>query len=542
METLDYWKFAAGLGLFLFGMLRLEEALKELTGKRFKLFLKKYTTNRFLAILNGAFATAILQSSSIVLLMVIAFAGAGIITLSNSLGIILGANVGTTITGWLVSAFGFKINVEAFILPLVGIGSLGLIFVSHRLPFYHIFGFIIGAGLLFMGLDFMKQSMGQLAHTIDIKELEKLGLGIYFLFGLFVTALIHSSSAMMTITLSALHANIIGLMPAALMVIGADLGTTMTALVASLHGTPVKKRIGLAHFTFNLVTGVLAIMMVKPALNLIRENFNMTDPLYTLVAFHTGFNLFGLFLFVPFLGVFEKFLERFFKNKNDKVCLFIHQVGTEVPEVALESVRLELNHFLKNVFHFNLGLIGFKDEENNKNKSFRFLNFILPDEDVSKDYEKIKKVESEILEYFISIQKEKLDDAEVKLLNQYTATLRKGVQSAKSVKDVKHNLQEFRQSVVEIVETAMVKIYKAYWPLESRIKLVWQLQDKKTITEELAAIHTDNDTAYQTINDWIYRHAPTLQNADQQIASFLNVNREMYNANQLLVEALSSCQ
>lgn len=160
---------------------------------------------------------------------------------------------------------------------MIAIGSLGIIFVSPRFLFYHFFSFMIAAGLLFMGLDFMKSGMAQFATLIHIRELEKYGPLAYFLFGLIVTAVIHSSSAMMTMTLGALFANIISLPSAAFIVIGADLGTTMTALVASMRGTSVKKRVGLAHFFFNFVTALIAVLIVIPTLSIIQENFQINQ-------------------------------------------------------------------------------------------------------------------------------------------------------------------------------------------------------------------------------------------------------------------------
>lgn len=540
MEPLDYWKFIAGLGLFLYGMMRLEDVLKDLAGKRFKLFLKKYTTNRFLAILNGAFATAILQSSSIVLLIVIAFAGAGIITLSNSLGIILGANLGTTMTGWLVSAFGFNTKLDSFIFPMIGIGSLGLIFVGRRFYIYNLFGFIIALGLLLMGLGFMKDSMSQLATLIDVRELERFGLWAFFIFGFLVTAVIQSSSAMMTITLSALYANIITLEPAAFIVIGADLGTTVTALMASLHGTAVKKRVGLAHFFFNVSTAILAIVLIKPILDVIHNNLNITDPLYTLVAFHSGFNALGIVLFFPFLGIFERFLNRFFLSNNDRACEFINKVSTEVPEASLEAIRLELHHFVKKVFYFNSRLIGFvlDDKKNDQNARFLFLKGLLSDEDTGMDYEQIKKTEGELLEYFVALQQEKLDEAESGALNQYILALRSGVLSAKSIKNIQHNLKEFRQSVIEIEERMTEEIYKNFVPVQKRISHIWEIVEKQLLVEDFVGIISDNEIAYQHVNEWIYKTTQTTSGTGGQIATFLNVNREIYSANHLLIEAL----
>lgn len=540
MESLDYWKFFAGLGLFLYGMMRLEDVLKELAGKRFKLFLRKYTTNRFLAILNGAVASAILQSSSVVLLMVIAFAGAGILSLSNSLGIILGANLGTTMTGWLVSTLGFSTKIESFIFPMIAIGSLGLIFVNRRSYIYHVFGFIIAVGLLFMGLGFMKEGMSSLSGIVDVGQLAKYGLWVFFIFGLVVTAIIQSSSAMMTITLSALHANVITLEPAAFIVIGADLGTTMTALLASFKGTPVKKRVGLAHFFFNVGTAIFALAVTMPMLDVIHNYFGIKDPLFALVAFHSGFNAVGIILFFPFLGVFEKFLNRFFLVSNDRACIFIHKVSTEIPEASLEAIRRELHHFVQNVFQFNSQIIGFTVDEKTEHseEGFSFFKNLLSEDDADKDYEQIKKTEGELLEYFVALQKEKLDEDESEALNQYILALRNGVQSAKSIKDIQHNLKDFRQSVLEVVEQLTHEIGKDYFLLQQQIARILKNNNDPISLKDLAAILSKNELAYQNVNEWIYGASRSLNHMGSQVATFLNVNREIYNANCLLIEAL----
>lgn len=541
-SSLNFWKFIAGLGFFLYGMRQLELSVHELIGKKFKLFLKKYTTNRLFAILNGFFAASILQSSAIVLLLVIAFAGAGIISLSNSLGIILGANLGTTVTGWLVSAIGFKINAQSFIYPMIGIGSLGLIFVSRRVLFYHLFGFIISVGFLFMGLDFMKQSFAHLATVVDIRQLSGFGFWAYISLGFLVTAAIQSSSAMMSITLSALYSNIIPLEAAVFIVIGADFGTTMTALLGSIKGTAVKKRVGLAHFFFNLGTAVLALLIMQPLLLAIQNILKITDPLYSLVAFHSGFNFVGVILFLPFLGLFEKFLNRFFINHVEKASLFIQKVDVNVPEASIEAVRLELQNFAKKVFMFNVDLIGFKiiKKQNEQNNRFKFFQIFLSDEDVFEDYKQIKKIEEELLEYFRELQKEKLDADESEALNHYILALRNGVQSAKAIKDIRHNLKELQQSAIEVDEYLIEKIHKVYQPVYQRIDKVLQINDQKLQLEELAQISIDNEKAYHVVNEWIYNAAQETSKTNIQVATFLNVNREIYNATWLFVDLLKN--
>lgn len=539
-ESVDLWKFVAGLGLFLYGMVRLEDALKELAGRRFKLFLRKYTTNRFLAILNGAFATSILQSSSIVLLMVIAFAGAGILSLSNSLGIILGANLGTTMTGWLVSTFGFGTKIESFVFPMIAVGSLGVIFINRRAYIYHFFGFVIAVGLLMMGLGFMKEGMSSLASAVDVSEIAKYGLWAFFLFGFIVTAIIQSSSAMMTITLSALHANLITLGPAAFIAIGADLGTTITALLASFRGTAVKKRVGLAHFLFNVGTAVFALALATPLLNVIRDFLGIRDPLTALVAFHSGFNLLGIVLFFPFLGLFEKLLNRFFVSGGDKTCLFIHKVSTEVPEASIEAIRQELNHFALKVFKFNSQTVGYEIDENRNHVGdrFLFLKSLLSEDDAAANYEEIKSTEGELLEYFVTLQKEKLEQDESAALNKFILALRNGVQSAKASKDIQHNLKEFRQSVADTEVQLMEAIRKDYYSVQHRIGRVLDKQFTHSLVEELAGIHAINDSAYRQVNEWIYKITRSADDLGSQVATFLNVNREIYNSNRLLVESV----
>ncbi len=539
MTSIDGWRFAAGIGLFLYGMLRLEESLRELTGRRFKLFLRRYSAHRPLAILNGTLATMVLQSSSIVLLMVIAFAGAGIISLSNALGIILGANLGTTATGWLVAIFGFSAKLDDLALPMIAIGALGTVFLSRRFLGYHLLGFVIALGLLLMGLGFMKESKSEFATRADINSITRYGTWSFFLFGFVITAAIQSSSAMITITLSALHAGIIELVPAAYIAIGADLGTTITALLASLHGTPVKKRVGMAHFLINVGTALLALAIAQPAIALITRGLSVTDPLYALVAFHSTFNALGIALFFPFLGVFERYLNRLFLNSTEMACSYIHKVSTDIPEAAIEAIRLELNLFAEKVYQFNSGLLGFKSQEESGHVLVRSL---LTEADPTHEYERIKRVEGELLEYFVRLQREKLDADESAALNQYVLALRNGVQSAKATKDIRHNLSEFRESAIDIVERMIGENRKLYLPVNKRIERTLHTASSSIAIQELAGTWIDNESAHRRVNEWIYHNAQASWGEGMigQVATFLNVNREIYNSNSLLLEALKS--
>ena len=154
---IQVWPFLAGLGLFLFGMSQMEESLRKIAGRRLTKFLKDHTNNPIKAVLSGAMITAILQSSAMVTLLVMSFTSAGILVLKNGIGIILGANLGTTITGWLVSLLGFKYKLDVIILPLIAIGGLGAVFLTKQW-LSQICRFFLGFGLIFLGLDYMKSA------------------------------------------------------------------------------------------------------------------------------------------------------------------------------------------------------------------------------------------------------------------------------------------------------------------------------------------------------------------------------------------------
>lgn len=536
-NTLDIWKFTAGLGIFLFGMARMEEAIKALAGKRFKIFLKRSSSNRFLAILNGALATALLQSSSIILLLMIAFAGAGIVSLSNSLGIILGANLGTTMTGWLVSAIGFKANIESFVYPLLSIGSVGFLFASNRPRFYHFFSFCVALGLLFLGLGYMKDSMSQLAAMVDLEQVKSLGLWAFFGIGFLITMIIQSSSGMMTITLGALHSGMVDLTAAAYIAVGADLGTTITALVASARGTEVKKRIGLAHFLFNIITALVALMLIQPLLSLVRNVYGISDPLYSLTAFHSSFNLLGILIVFPFLGQFEKLLNRFYKNNKEYACHYIHRVGTEVPEAALEMTARELQKFAQLVLNFNASILGVPVSEDQKEAPvFSFFRSLLSEEDINDHYEKLKRIEGELLRYLTNLQKEKLTDEEAEKLKSYIVGLRNGVQSAKAMKDIRHNMKEFDQSIDEPIELLVKEFHHAYLPIQQRLGKF--IQGANSISVSLNEMLEETHRSYHRVNEWIYMMAKLTPSMDREVATFLNVNREIRSAHSLLIESL----
>jgi phosphate:Na+ symporter len=440
----DFWMFFAGLGIFLFGMYHLENGLNGLAGNSFKKFLKKSTKTRWKGILSGTFVTAILQSSSLVTLLTLAFLSAGIISFQNSLGVVLGANLGTTVTAWLVASLGFKADIADLSFPFLAIGILSYLFMENR-PFLKYMGaFLVGFGLLFLGLDYMKYSIEALAAPIDLSEYAQFGLWVFLLIGLIITALIQSSSALIVIVLSALNAGIVDIYQSTSMVIGASIGTTSTLLLASLDGTPDKKRLAWSNVIFKGIAGIITFLILNPLVNFTINTLNIKDPLMELVFLNTAINIIGIAIFYPFLVPFGNFMSgRFQDSMLLKKCVYITHVTPEVVDISLEALDKEMKHIFKLTQDFILDVLFLKDHQRTGSI---WLKVFGKGSDTLSKYNHLKIMEDEITGFYAQIQKQNLSNKEAVLLTGYMSKIRALVDAAKNIKDIVPNIREMKDS------------------------------------------------------------------------------------------------
>ncbi|MDI6797765.1 MAG: Na/Pi symporter, partial [Desulfatibacillaceae bacterium] len=316
LDQFDEWKFLAGLGIFLFGMFMMEESIRLLAGRSFKTMIRRYTGTRIKGLVSGIVSTAILQSSSAVSLMVLAFVGAGLMSLVNAIAVIIGAKVGTTFTAWIVAVLGFKFKIDAFAQPLIGIGGLGLIFLSKSERYVNVSKLLAAFGFLFLGLDFMKTSVEGLAASIDLSALPSLGLWVYVIAGIVLTAIMQSSSATIAVILTTIFSGIIDFNQGAAMVIGANVGTTVTIIIASIGGIPAKKQVALSSLVFTVGTAIVALILLPVLFWIVKDLFGLAgNPVLGIAAFHTLFNLMGAVIFLPALPLMARFLKRLFPEK-----------------------------------------------------------------------------------------------------------------------------------------------------------------------------------------------------------------------------------
>lgn len=518
----DFWKFFAGIGIFLWGIFQLENAIKALGGNSFRQMLHRFTNAPWKGILIGTIVTALLQSSSLVTLMVLAFLGAGVLNLKNAIGVVLGANLGTTATAWIVATLGFKFSVESFSLPFLGIGSFLFLIFENRPNLKNIGAFSIGFGLMFLGLDFMKSSIEAIAQGVDLDIFKGYGAWIFLIVGLVLTAVIQSSSAAIVIVLSTMNAGMIGLTEGAAMVIGANIGTTITLGIGSFGGTADKKRLALSHFLFNLVTGTLVFIFLDWILQFTMKVFSIRDPLMELVLFNTFLNAVGIVLFYPFISHLERLLKKLFK-KDEPLGLskFIKNVSPKLPSVALEALEKEILLAYDSTVNFILNVLENGDLEENNNSIWR--KILYQPLDLLEEYDRIKKLEDEITKYHILLQEEFLSEREAQKLTSLMLSLRTMVFAAKDIKDVMHNIRDMEDEEDRVVVSLHGKI-KSYI-MEYFEKLNSYKKLEKTPESEPNWI-TENSKQYKT---WISDLYADLKSSDLEfpVSTLNNVIKQV---------------
>lgn len=303
-----------GLGVFLLGMIIMTDGLKSLAGDTMRALIMRFTRNAATGAVTGAITTAVLQSSSATTVAAVGFVGAGLLSFSESLGIIFGANIGTTITGWLVVLVGFKLNLSDIMLPVIFIGVMLRLFGSKKLTAIGLA--IAGFGLIFVGIAVMQEAMASLQDIITpeiFPEDTIAGRLQLVLLGVLITIITQSSSAGVAMALTALFAGAINFEQAAAMVIGMDVGTTSTAAMATIGGNVSARRTGLSHVFYNLLTGIGAFLLLTPYMDLwghISAGSLNANAEIGLVAFHSSFNTLGVMVVLPFTHRFARLIQR----------------------------------------------------------------------------------------------------------------------------------------------------------------------------------------------------------------------------------------
>ena len=353
------------LGMFIYGMKIMSEGLQQAAGSKLRNLLGSITSNRVKGVLTGFGLTSIVQSSSVTTVMTVSFVNAGLMTLTQSAGVMMGANIGTTITGWLINIFGFKVSIASYALVFIAIGAPFMFVGKKKVKAWA--SAIIGFSLLFMGLGELKDAVPELSADsalvqffVDYKDIPVLSTVMFVLLGTLITIIIQSSSAAMALTMTLVASGMIPFEVATAMILGENVGTTITAELASMIGNVHAKRSARIHTMFNLIGVVWAIIIFPFFLDgiaLLMETFNWGDPFNNpaehantgLAIFHTSFNLLNVLVFIGFVPHLVRLAEKTVKSKGAADLVFhLDYIGTGMmatPELSLLEAKKEIAKF-----------------------------------------------------------------------------------------------------------------------------------------------------------------------------------------------------
>ena len=452
----DFKEIAAGVAIFLFGIMSLEDGFKVFTGGLLEKILSHTTDRLWKSLSFGVITTSLMQSSSLVSIITISFLSAGLISLSAGIGIIFGANLGTTTGAWLVAAFGLKVNIASYAMPMVVFGVILLFQQSRQLKGL---GYILaGLGFLFLGIHYMKEGFDAFKENIDLTAYAVsgyTGILLFTLVGVAATVIMQSSHATLVLIITALAAQQITYENALALAIGANLGTTITAILGSLGANVDGRRLAGAHFVFNTVTAAVAIAFIfqlTTFVDVISGWLSIAPDNYTLklAVFHSVFNAIGIILMLPFIGTLESLLNKIIHPKIRTAAQpqYLHKVSSEIPETAIEAVRKETLHLYQNAYEIIAGGLRLRPDDIRSElplyeviKGSRRTTPINIDTQYN---ETIKTLYSDIVEYISTLND--LSSSQMDELFSYRAAGREIVEAIKNTKHLQKNLDRYTSS------------------------------------------------------------------------------------------------
>lgn len=490
----DILTLLGALGLFLYGMKVMSDSLMEVAGDRMRNILASMTSNRFFAVLTGFFITAIIQSSSATTLMVLSFVNASLLTLFESVGVIMGANIGTTVTAWLITLLGFKVSMAAIALPLVGLGFL--MTFSKKVKTKGWGEFLIGFAVLFIGLEFLKDAVPDLnenpemlAWLSNYTELGMLSILLFLLLGTVLTVIIQSSSATLALTLVMCYEGWVPFDLAAAMVMGGNIGTTITANLAAIVANDNAKRSARAHFLFNILGVVWLFFLLKPYLSGIDwfmtrnggpSPYSAPEVIpVALSVFHTSFNIINTIVLIWFIPSIVTIVERMIPHKAEEALdvhepEFLTENALNYPQTAMSALINESKRLFEGpVFEIMTHSVNVHRED--VLSGLKAKNVIKASQDIIEIdineiyYRKVKNIYGKTLEYstrMLSIFNLPVKSVErvnkIRLANRYIV---------QAIKDVR----ELQPSVDLYMNSDNVHIKKRYNSLRRKLTKVLQV-------------------------------------------------------------------
>jgi phosphate:Na+ symporter len=471
--------------------------------------------------------------------MVLSFVGAGMLSMRNALGVVLGANIGGTVNSWLVALLGFKVDLGNATFPIIAIAGLAMVIFKERKNYYQVSRFLFGFGLLFMGLDYMKQSMDAAIHNFNFAPYLNYPRVIFLLIGLLITSVIQTSAATVVIVLSALNASIIPLETAVSVILGAELGTTVKVAIGAIGGISAKKRVALGNIMFNLASTLIGFLFLDFIIHIISEIFGITDSLFILVAFQSFINIVGALLFYFFLNRLGDFLEKSFEDKSQRATMYLSGYLNDAPEAALDLFEKEVDLFIQRVIYFsdkifNPHIVSGEGTFNEHKSTILFKE----ESNLHEMYNFLKQAEGEMLIFYNQLLQSNISTENLNRLNVLINVVRSALYASKSLKDVIHDVNEFSNSSNEIKFNSFKEFQIEMNRFNQALKDITDKSDKTEIFSDLKLLMKMVNKEYKKEILDIYEIVSKRQLSELNISTLFNLNREVYDASKLMILAV----
>jgi len=468
--------------MFLFGIFVFEDCITGLVTKTFKNLLRTATSTLFKAITTGTFATAILQSSAVVSLIVVSFVGTGILDLSHGVGIILGANIGGPLTDIFLWNLGLKFSLASIALPILGISALLMLVLSRHKKLVLICKAFFGLGLLFLGLGYMKDSMMDLSAGFNFVQYANLPLLVFFGIGALITILMQSSSATTVLVLTAASAGMVDYRMGVPMLMGAFLATTLTVVLGSLSGPAIKKQVAFSHVFFNVFSSIVGFVFMIPMLWLLNHYF-AKDVILGLSIFAMAYKIICTLLILPFFGLFISFLRKLFPQHPTSFGLYTETTSPTVLDAAQVALEHDTKKLLKKVFGYVMNSwwvdVDMMLKTRQTTNRIAAVQVVLDGHQLAGQYREIKQIEQRLVTFISQAKASTINPEENDMLSRYYEVLSAVVYAAKYIKDISQNIELFRDED----DTRTGKKYQDF-----RVLLI---ELYKTTSKIIGGIHDD---------------------------------------------------
>ncbi|NNL17519.1 MAG: Na/Pi cotransporter family protein [Boseongicola sp.] len=545
----DFQEIAAGVAIFLFGMLMLEDGFRLFSGGFLEKTLEKVTDSVPKSLGFGIITTTIMQSSSLVSIITISFLSAGLISLIAGVGIIFGANIGTTTGAWLVAGFGLKVKISAFALPML---AIAIVLVFQKNKYWRGAGLVLaGLGFLFLGIHHMKEGFEAFKDQFDLTRFALtglLGLLVYTMIGTAATVVMQSSHATMTLIITALAAGQISYENALALAIGANIGTTITAIIGSLTANFQGRRLALAHLVFNVITAGVALIFITPirmAVDVISSGVGIPADDFTLklAVFHTIFNTLGVVIMLPFLKRLIGFLERSIAQPEEDLSQpkYLSEAVDEFPQTIEYAMRCEVKHLYDNAVELILHGLNLHRHEifDAKDVAATVATSRVPVEfDIDERYEaRIKTLYSAIVEFSTRVGSRDMPVDVTENIYSLRDVAEEIVQAVKSIKHLRRNATRYTQQhqgkITELYDQLRTEIARIL--VEIRKLELAEPDDRSSLWLDQERIQVESDA--QDTNNRIEVLIRNRELEATKATSFLNDSSYAYSAMRNLLGA-----